>query len=153
MPKRCEKRLYDHIRVVVCKKTAQTDSQYSKNGRTFKIGKNGHNAKAIAHAKWSVWVNNYNCLKDAKNVSTNTLKLFYARNGSTKQLIFEKREHFENGQKWPQSKGYRPCKMVSLRQKLKMPKRCEKLLDDHITVVVCKKALQKTAYIRKIRAF
>ena len=71
-------------------KTAPKDSPYSKNGRTFKIAKNGHNAKAIAHAKWSVWVNQYNCLEDAKNVSTNTLKLFYAKNGSTKQLIFEK---------------------------------------------------------------
>ena len=71
-------------------KTAPKNSQYSKNGSIFKIAKNGHNAKAIAHAKWSVWVNNYNCLKDAKNVSTNTLKLFYAKNGSKKQLIFEK---------------------------------------------------------------
>ena len=43
--------------------------------------------------------------------------------------------------------------MVSLRQKLKMPKRCEKRLDDHITVVVCKKALKKTAYIRKCEHF
>ena len=42
---------------------------------------NGHNAKAIAHEKYSVWVKKENCLKYAKNVSTNTLKLFYAKNG------------------------------------------------------------------------
>ena len=30
--------------------------QYSKNESIFKIPKNGHNAKAIAHAKSSVWV-------------------------------------------------------------------------------------------------
>ena len=53
--------------------------------------------------------------KIAKNVSTNTFKLFYAKNGSKKQFIFEKGEHFENGQKWPQSKG--PCKILSLGQK------------------------------------
>ena len=52
--------------------------------------KNGHNAKAIAHAKYSVCVKKYNCLKHAKNVSTNTFKLFYAINGSKKLLIFEK---------------------------------------------------------------
>ena len=43
--------------------------------------KNGHSAKAIAHAKYSIWVKKYNCLKHAENVSKNTLKLFYAKNG------------------------------------------------------------------------
>ena len=52
--------------------------------------KNGLNAKAIAHAKYSNWVKKYNSLRHAKNVSTNTLKLFYGKNGSEKQLIFEK---------------------------------------------------------------
>ena len=117
------------------------------------MAKNGHNAKAIAHAKYSIWVKKYNCLKYSENVSTNTFKLFYAKNGSKKHIIFEKWEHFENCQKWPQCKGYRPCKMVSLRQKLKMPKRCEKRLYDHIRVVGCKKALKKTAIVRKMRAF
>ena len=47
----------------------------------------------------------------------------------------------------------RLCKMVSLGQKLKMPKRCEKRLYEHIRVVVCKKPLQKTPNIRKVWAF
>ena len=45
------------------------------------------------------------------------------------------------------------AKMVSLGQKLKMPKRCEKRLYDHNRVVVCNKPLQKTPIIRKMRAF
>ena len=53
------------------------------------MAKTDHNAKAIPLAKWSVWVNNYNCLKDARNVSTNTFKLFYAKNGSKKHILFE----------------------------------------------------------------
>ena len=52
------------------------------------MAKYGHNAKAKAHAKYSVWVKKEKCLKHAKNVSTNTLELFYAKNGSKKQLIF-----------------------------------------------------------------
>ena len=53
--------------------------------------KNGHNAKAIAHTKYSVWVKTLKLPKTgAKNVSKHTLKLFYAKNGSKKQLIFEK---------------------------------------------------------------
>ena len=36
-------------------KTAPKNSKYSKNETILKISKNGHNAKAIAFAKWSVW--------------------------------------------------------------------------------------------------
>ena len=39
-----------------------------------------------------------------------------------KRLILEKRENFENCQKWPQCKGYSPCKMGRLGQKIKLPK-------------------------------
>ena len=35
-------------------------------------------------------------IKRAENVSTNTLKLFYAKNGSKKKLIFKKYDHFKN---------------------------------------------------------
>ena len=43
--------------------------------------------------------------------------------------------------------SYSRCKMVSLGQKLKMPKRWEKLFYGHITVFVCKNPLQKTPII------
>ena len=83
----------------------------------------------------------------------NTLQLFYAKNGSRKQLIFEKWEHFENCQKWPPSKGYRVCKIVTLAQKLKIYKNMLKTFLQHIAVALCQKRLQKTANIRKMRAF
>ena len=56
-------------------------------------------------------------IKHAQNVSTKTLKLFYAEKGSKKQLRVEKLDYFENDQKWPQCKGYSPCKILSLGQK------------------------------------
>ena len=37
------------------KKTAPKKSNYPKNESILKIAKNGHNAKAIAHAKYLVW--------------------------------------------------------------------------------------------------
>ena len=43
-----------------------------------------------------------------------------------------------------------PCKMLSLGQKLKMPKRCEKRLFDLIKDVVWKIPLQKTPNIRRM---
>ena len=70
------------------------------------------------------------------------------KNGSKKQLILQKWEHFENCQKWPPSKAYRPCKIVALGQKLKMHKNMLNTFLQHIAVVVCKKWLQKTANIQ-----
>ena len=58
----------------------------------------------------------------AKKSCRSTLLLYYAKNGSKKQLTFEKWDHFENWQKRPQCKGYSLWKVVSLAQKLKMPK-------------------------------
>ena len=37
-------------------KTARKNRYYWKNESMLKVAKNGHNAKAIAHAKYSVWV-------------------------------------------------------------------------------------------------
>ena len=42
------------------------------------------------------------------------------------------------------------CKMVSLAQKLKFSKTCQKRLHNHIRVVLCKKQLQKTPNIREM---
>ena len=53
-------------------------------------------------------------------------KLFYAKNGSQKHLIFEKSHLFHHGQNWPQWKGYSLSKIVSLGQNLKFSKICKK---------------------------
>ena len=45
------------------------------------------------------------------------------------------------------------CKIVSLGQKFKMPKTCEKSLYKNITVVLCQKLLEKTPNIREVRQF
>ena len=62
----------------------------------------------------------------------------------------QKWDHFENR---PSCKAYRLCKMVSLGQKVKRPKTCEKGFYKHVRVVLCKKALEKTPYIREMRPF
>ena len=90
--------------------------------------------------------------KSAKSDCLTSLKVLCPKNRSKKHLLLEKRERFENGQNRPRCMGYRPCKMLSLGQKLKMPKRYEKRFYEHIEVVVCKKPLQKTPNIRKMTA-
>ena len=81
------------------------------------------------------------------------MQLFYAKNGCKKQLIFEKRKHFENCQNWPPSIGYSLCKVLTLGQILKMQKNMRRTLLQDIAGVLCKKWLQKTANILKMRAF
>ena len=70
-----------------------------------------------------------------------TLKLFYAKSGSKKRLIFEKWEDFENWQKRPPCKGYSLCKIISLGQKIKLLTTCKKELYNHAKVLLCKKQL------------
>ena len=61
MPNTCQKPFYKNIKGVSLEKTARERTKYSKNERILKIG---HVAKAVAHtkaiafAKWSVWVKN-----------------------------------------------------------------------------------------------
>ena len=87
--------------------------------------------------------------KRCENYSTRTLDLLCAKNRSKKHSIFEKGHNFENR---PFCKGSGPCigyslcKMVSLGQKLKMPKRCEKPFYK-------KNCLKKTQNSREITQF
>ena len=128
----------------------ETAWEKTKSSRSQTILKIGHRAKAIAFAKWSVWVENYDSQKHAKNDSLITLELFCAKNRLRKHQIFEKSDDFENR---PSCKGYGVCKMVSLGQKLKFTKTCEKRFFNHIRVFLSKKALQKTPNIRGMRRF
>ena len=50
-------------------------------------------------------------------------------------------------------KGYSPCKILTLAQKLKFQKTCQNSFYKSFTVVLCKKPLQKTLNIREMRAF
>ena len=60
--------------------------------------------------------------KRVKIHSTNHLQLFCAKIRSKKDQIFQKRDHFENR---PSCKGYSPCKILTLGQKLKFQKTCQ----------------------------
>ena len=55
MPKKCEKPSYKIVRVVLCKKPLEKTPNIRKIETILKIA---HLAKAIAFAKWSVWVKN-----------------------------------------------------------------------------------------------
>ena len=51
----CQNSFYKSFGVVLCKKTALKNTKYSRNESILKIS---HHAKAIAHAKSSLWLKN-----------------------------------------------------------------------------------------------
>ena len=118
------------------------------------MAKNGHNAKAIAHAKYSLWVKKLKLPKTCEKRFYKHIRVVLCKkNGSKKQLIFEKWEHFENGQKWPQCKGYSPCKILTLGQKIKLPKTCEKRFYKHIKLFYAKNGSKKQLIFEKWEHF
>ena len=79
IPKNMPKSILQIIEICSVKKTAPRNNKYSRNKTILKMG---HHAKAIAHAKSSLWVKNSNSKKHDKIHSTNHLQLFCAKNRS-----------------------------------------------------------------------
>ena len=67
--------------------TDPKNTKYSKNETILKMGRH---AKAIAHAKSSLWVKNLNSKKHVKMDFKNHLELFCAKNRPKKHQIFKK---------------------------------------------------------------
>ena len=120
-----------------------------KKREDFENGQNWSKGWAIAHAKMVSW-GKKKCQKGANNDCKTTLELLCAKNRFRKGLICEKREPFENGQNWPKAWVIAHAKWSVW---VKMRKRCEKKLYEHIGVVVCKKPRQKTPHSKITRAF
>ena len=110
----------------------------------------GHHAKAIAHTKSSRWLRNLNSKKHVTIHSTNHLGFFCAKNRSKKKKIFEKWEHFENR---PSCKGYSPCKILTLAQKLKFQTTCQNPFHKSFRVFLYKNRAKKDEIFEKWEHF
>ena len=108
-------------------------------------------AKAIAHAKSSLSLKNSN----SKNISKSILQIIYScsvqKNAPQSTKYSRKESILKIGHH--ACKGYSPCKILTLAQKLKFQKTCQNPFYKSFTVVLCKKPLQKTLNIRVMRAF
>ena len=147
IPKNMSKSILQIIYSYSVKKTASKNTKYSRNESILKIG---HHAKAIAHAKSSLWLKNQNSKKHVKIHSTNHLQLFCEKNRFKIHEIFEKWKHFENK---PPCKGYSPCKILTLAQKLIFQKTCQNPFYKSFRVVPCKKRPQTTEIFEKCEHF
>ena len=108
-------------------------------------------AKAIAHADTHFGSK----IKIPKNMSKSILQIIYScslQKTAPKNTKYSRNESiFKIGHH--ACKGYSPCKILTLAQKLKFQKTCQNPFYNSFTVVLCKKPLPKARNIREMRAF
>ena len=94
-------------------------------------------------------------IKIPKNMSKSILKIINScsvQKTAPKNTKYSRNESIlKNGHH--ACKGYSPCKILTLAQRLKFQKTCQNLFYKSFTVVLYKKRLQKTLNIREMRAF
>ena len=139
--KTCQNPFYKSFTVVLCKKPLQNTPNIREMRAFWKsvIMQNPHFGSKI---------------KIPKNMSKSILQIIYScsvqKTAPKNTKYSRKSEHFENR---PSCKGYSPCKIFNLAQKLKFQKTCQNPFYKSFTVVLCKKPLQKTPNIRKWEHF
>ena len=144
--------IYDHIRVVMCKKPLQKTPNIGKL-RVFENGENWPICMGYCPCKMVSLGPKLKMPKRCEKWLYDHIRVVICKNRSKKHLILEKLGHFENGQNWPIWMGYSPCKMVNLGPKLKMPERYEKWLYDHIRVVIWKNRSKKHLILEELEHF
>ena len=94
-------------------------------------------------------------IKILKNMSKSILQIIYScsvQKTAPKNTIYSRNESsLKIGHH--ACKGYSPCKILTLAQKLKFQTTCQNPIYNSFTVVLCKKTLQETLNIREKRAF
>ena len=89
--------------------------------------------------------------KHVKIHSTNHLQLFWQKTAPKNTKYSRNKSILKIGHH--ACKGYSPCKILTLAQRLKFQKTCQHPFFKSFRVVLCKKPLQKTLNIREMRAF
>ena len=94
-------------------------------------------------------------IKIPKNMSKSILQIisnFSAQKTAPKNTKYSRSESILRIDH-PACKGYSPCKILTLAEKLKFQKTCQNPFYKSFRVVLCKKPLQKTLNIPEMRAF
>ena len=152
LPETCGKRLYKHITVVLCKKRMEEKANNRKMRRFWKLKKwplcKGYSLCKMVSFRQKIKLPKTCGKRLYKHITVVLCKKRMEETANNRKM-----RRFWKLKKWPLCKGYSLCKMVSFRQKIKLPKTCGKRIYKHIKVVLCKKRMEQTANIRKMRRF
>ena len=160
MPKTCKKTFFKNIQVVLRKKPFEKTPNIRENRRLWKWAISGKGySPCKGYSPWKM-VSLGQKVKMPKTCEKpfyrNIRVVLRKKPFQTTPNIREMRPIWKSaisGKGYSPCKGHSLCKMVSLGQKLKMLKTCEKPFFKNIRVVLCKKPLQKTTNIREMRPF
>ena len=152
LPKTCEKPFYKHFPDVLCKKRLQK-TLIIREMRRFWILEKWPQCKGYSLCKMVSLGQKIKLPKTCEKRFYKYIIDVLCKKRLQKILNIGEMRRIRKLEKWPQCKGYSPCKMVSLGKKMKLPKTCEKPFYKHFPDVLCKKRLQKTLIIREMRRF
>ena len=130
-------------------KTAPKNTKYSRNESILKIG---HYAwKSYSPCKILTLAQEFKFQKTCQNPLYKSFTVVLWKNSSKNTKYSRNESILKIGHL--ACKGYSPCKILTLAQKLKFQKTCQNPFYKSFTVFLCKKQLQKTLIIREMRAF
>ena len=131
-------------------KTAPKNTKYSRNNSILKIGH--HACKGYSPCKILTLAQKLKLQKTFQNPFYKSFRVVLCKKTPRKNTKYSRNEsiliigHHA-------CKGYSPCKILTLAQKLKFQKTSQNPFYKSFRVVLCKKPLQKTLNIRDMRAF
>ena len=130
-------------------KTASKNTKYSRNESILKISH--HACKGYSPCKILTLAQKLKFQKTCQNPFYKSFTVVLCKKPLQKTLNIRKMRAFSKSRH--ACKGYSPCKILTLAQKIKLQKTCQNPFFKSVTVVLCKKPFQKTLNIREMRAF
>ena len=142
----CQNPFYKSFRVVLCKKTAPKNTKYSRNESILKNGQ--HACKGYCPCKILTLAQKLKFPKTCQNPFYKSFRVVLCKKTASKNTKYSRNESFlKIG--LHACKGYSPCKILTLAQKLIFQKTCQNTFYKSFRVVLCKEPLKKnTKYSR-----
>ena len=138
------------ISTCTVQKTGPKNTKYSRNEKIWKIGH--HASKGYSPCKILTLAQTLKFQKTCQNPFYKIMSSCSVLKTAPKNTKYSRKESiWKIGHRV--CKGYSPCKILTLAQKLKFQKTCQIPFYKSFQVVLCKKPLQKALNIREMRAF
>ena len=148
--KNMSKSILQIISTFSVQKTATKNTKYSRNDSILKIGH--HACKGYSPCKILTLAQKLKFRKTCQNPFYKSFRVVLCKKPLQTSTKYSRNESIlKIGHH--ACKGYSPCKLLTLAQKLKFQKTCQNPFYKSFRVVQCKKPLQKTPHIRGMRAF
>ena len=121
-------------------KTAPKNTKYSRNESILKI--EHHACKGYSPCKILTLAEKLKFQKTCQNPFCKPFRVVFVQKTAPRNIKYSRNESIlKDGHHT--CKGYSPCKILTLAQKLKFQKTCQNPFYKSFTVVLCKKPLQK----------